>query len=159
MDLNEYASLFLDAFHDGEEAEGGMAHFAALKKLALTGTADSLERLDAFLLRLNKDGYGIELDLDAVPVQNFLYLLAFYLGGVAGDLSEAETTWITYEVLIDANPNLEEQIPCVLGTSVICMVGSSLYFPLSDVMARLIEGDDAPSVPASVQAIVAKDKP
>lgn len=140
MTFTETARQYLEAFAAGETPQGGMAKFDELRNLSLDGTMESLDRLDAFLLELHRQGFADEIDLDAEEHQNFLYFTGFYLGKVAGSQVALEAVWVPWEALMDANPSLKEAIPEVFGTSLLCVLGKSLYIPLSAVMARIYEG-------------------
>lgn len=156
MTFNDIAKHYLDAFEKGEMPQEGMANFERLQKLSLDGSLDSVSRLDAFLLQLKEQGYADEIDLEDVPSQNLLYMVAFYLGRVAGDQSGVEPNWVTWKAVMEANPGLQDDIPEVFGSSVLCLVGNALYIPLSVVMARLFEGTDGESLRTSLDNIVGR---
>jgi hypothetical protein len=153
MTFNDIAKHHLLGFEQGEEPSNGMAHFEKLRKLSLDGSRESLARLDGFLLDLHAAGYADEIDLDDEPSQNFLYFTAFYMGRMAGGIAGVDPHWVTWEALIEANPGLADEIPEVFGSSLLCLLGRSLYIPLSVVMARLFEGPESEPLPASVETI------
>ncbi|MEN9307293.1 MAG: hypothetical protein RL173_1225 [Fibrobacterota bacterium] len=159
MTFNEIAKQYLEAFDKGEVPPNGMAKFDELQKLSLDGSMESLARLDAFLLELHVAGYADEIDLDDEEAQNLLYFAAFYLGKVAGVQTALVPNWVTWEVVMEANPALKDKIPEVFGTSVLCVLGQSLYIPLSAVMGRIYEGNfSEESMTQSVTGIVAAVK-
>jgi len=156
MTFNDIAKQYLEAFEKGEAPPNGMAKFDELQKLSLDGSVESLARLDAFLLELHAAGFADEIDLDDEEAQNFLYFAAFYLGKVAGANSGLVPNWVTWGVVMEANPTLKDEIPEVFGTSVLCVLGQSLYIPLSAVMGRIYEGGSSEeSMTQSVTGIVA----
>jgi len=154
MTFNDIARHYLLGFEQGEAPSNGMDRFEALQKLSLDGSVESLDRLDGFLLELHVSGYAEEIDLDDAPSQNLLYFAAFYMGRIAGRMVEAEPNWVTWGAVVEANPSLQDEIPEVFGSSVLCLLGRSLYIPLSVVMARLFEGPGAEPLRASVETIV-----
>ncbi len=157
MTFTDIARLQWEAYQKGLAPEGGMAKFEELQKLSLDGTLDSLDRLDCLLMELHQKGYAEEMDLDEEEEQNFLYFVAFYLGKVASGELGIEPNWISWEVLMEANPSMKDAIPDVFGTSVLCVLGKTLYIPLSVVMARLYEGEEGESsVRANVEEMVAR---
>lgn len=154
MTFNEIARHTLESFENGEAPSNGMDRFDELRKLSLDGSPESLERLDGFLLDLQAAGYADEIDLDEASSQNLLYFAAFYMGRIAGRKAGLEPNWATWAAVIEANPTLADEIPEVFGSSVLCVLGRSLYIPLSVVMARLFEGADAEPLRSSVEKIV-----
>lgn len=154
MTFNEIARHTLQSFEDGEAPSNGMDRFDDLRKLLLDGSMESLERLDGFLLDLHAAGFADEIDLDEAPSQNLLYFAAFYMGRIAGRMAGVEPNWVTWSAVIEANPPLADEIPEVFGSSILCVLGRSLYIPLSVVMARLFEGAAAEPLRASVETIV-----
>jgi len=156
MTFNDIAKQYLEAFDKGEAPPNGMAHFDRLRKLSLDGSEESLDRLDAFLLELHAARYADEVDLDDEEGQNFFYFVAFYLGKVAAARLDMVPNWVTWEAVMEANPGLEEEIPEVFGSSVLCILGAALYIPLSAVMGRIYEGANGEeSMSQSVTGIVA----
>lgn len=156
MTFSEVARQYLTGFESGEAPQGGMAKFDELRALRLDGSEESLARLDGFLLELHRQGYAEHIDLDDESCQNFLYFVAFYTGRIAGERLKVKQEWVPYKVLVEANPGLEQKLPEVFGTSVLCILGRTLYNPLSTAMARIFEGD-APEtrLTTSVEGITA----
>ncbi|MEQ1517199.1 MAG: hypothetical protein ABL931_12005, partial [Usitatibacteraceae bacterium] len=83
MPLNHIADRYLHAFDKQEEFDGGLSFRKALLQSNLDSSVESLNRVDYLLnqmrtrLHPNPDEF-----LDPQPNQNFLYLLAFYVGTV-----------------------------------------------------------------------------
>lgn len=153
MTFNDIARHTLQSFENGEAPSNGMDRFDDLRKLLLDGSIESLDRLDGFLLELHAAGYADQIDLDEATSQNLLFFAAFYMGRIAGRKAGLEPNWVTWAAVIEANPSLADEIPEVFGSSVLCVLGRSLYIPLSVVMARLFEGTSAESLRASVERI------
>lgn len=151
MTFNDIARHHLDSFGRGEAPEGGLARFDELRALDLDGSLESIDRLDAFLLRLHGEGFADEIDLDEASHQNFLFLIAFALGRAAGERAGREPNWVTWSAVVESNPGLKNEIPEVFGSSVMCLLGNALYMPLSVAMARLYEGPQAEGLRASVE--------
>ncbi len=156
MTFNDIAKHYLQGFKQGEAPQDGMLKFAELRGQDLDGSLDSLDRLDAFLLKLHEEGFADEIDLDDVASQNFLYMIAFYLGRLAGDRAGVEPNWVTWSAVVESNPGLKDGIPEVFGSSVMCVLGNALYIPLSVAMARLFEGIEGEGLRVSVENMVGR---
>ena len=160
MSINHHAHTYLRAFLCGGSFAGGLRFEEELRRLRLDFSQESLERIDA-LLDAQRESLpeGERKFLLAQANQNFLYLLAFYVGETVAHLTDATINWYNHEDLAGHSAGFS-----VLGygfhTSAVCRFNQSdadcsdaNFAPLVSITARLFE-DASRSVAYSAQRIV-----
>jgi hypothetical protein len=160
MSINHHAHTYLRAFLQGGRFAGGLRFEEELRALRLDFTAQSLERIDALLdtLRSAQDESERAFLLPQAN-QNFLYLLAFYVGETVAHLTDATVNWYSHEELAGRSAGFS-----ALGrgfhTSAVCRYNQSgndrsdaNFAPLVSIMTRLFE-DDSRSVAYSAQGVI-----
>lgn len=159
MSMNETAAGYLKAFVGGHEFPGGLSYRAALLQSELDYSAGSLERIDALLDAIREQqrpDYGAFLAVHAN--QNFLYLLAFYVGTVVGRETGGHVEWWDYQEMRTAFPDLAQMFPECFGSSVSCNIlggrKGGFFVPLASIEARLFEDPPSKSVAFSAGAFI-----
>lgn len=96
MPLNDAANTLLRDFQ--ASGKPGIFAFAkALNQLALDYTPESLQRIDRLLMQMHQQpGPGADF-LDAEDRQNFLALLAYYVGTTIARFSLQQVCWLQGE--------------------------------------------------------------
>lgn len=160
MSINHHAHTYLRAFLGGGSFAGGLRFEKELRELRFDFTQQSLERVDTLLDALRHALHGDERKfLLPQANQNFLYLLAFYVGETVAHLSDATINWYSHEELAGRSAGFS-----MLGrgfhTSAVCRYNQSAddcseanFVPLVSIMTRLFD-DDSRSVAYSAQGVV-----
>jgi hypothetical protein len=151
MSMNETASAYLRAFGASHEIPGGLSYRSALLQSELDYSPTSLERIDLLLDAIREQQqpeYGAFLSVHAN--QNFMYLLAFYVGTVVGRATGGHVEWWDYEDMAAAFPEMQQMFPRCFGSSVSCNIlggeKGGFFVPLASIEARLFEHPPTKSV-------------
>lgn len=160
MSINSHAHTYLRAFLGGGEFAGGLSFEPELRALGLDFTPFSLERIDTLLDSLRSLITSTDRDF-LIPQanQNFLYLLAFYVGETVAHLGAATINWYSYDELAGRSAGIS-----MLGrgfhSSAICRFNQSgedsseaNFAPLISIMSRLFDARPR-SVAASAQGVL-----
>ena len=144
MTINGQAAAYLGAFFRGEEFEDGLAYSDELRALALDFSLESLERVDALLDRLRATHAGTEAAfIQSDARQDFLYLLAFYLGETVRRATDARADWYDYEGMVRVSPGFAA-FGRAFHTSAVCVFNGTPegpdFLPLNTILTRLFEG-------------------
>jgi hypothetical protein len=145
MTINAQAAAYLRAFFRGEEFEDGLAYRDELRALDLDFSLDSLVRMDALLDRLRATHGGTEAAFIRENAnQDFLYLLAFYLGETVRRATDARADWYDYAGMVALSPGFAA-VGNVFGASATCVYNGTPegpdFFPLTTITTRLFDGD------------------
>ena len=112
---------YLDRFFSEQSWEDGLAFEDELHECDLDYSLDSLNRIDALIDRIRArfapDPHSFLRD---PKNYNFIILLAFYCGEVAGRARQQATVWYDYSQYIQRNPMLESIYPPVFWNSLVC---------------------------------------
>jgi hypothetical protein len=159
MSMNETAAGYLQAFAAGQDMPGGLSYRSGLLQSELDYSLSSLDRIDALLDAIREQqrpDYGAFLSVHAN--QNFLYLLAFYLGTVVGRETGGHVEWWDYDEMATAFPDLQAMFPRCFGSSVSCNIlggrKGGFFVPLASIEARLFEHPPTKSVAFSAGAFI-----
>ena len=160
MPLNDAANTLLRDFHAGKP--GVFAFAKALNQLALDYTPESLQRIDRLLMQMHQQLKPGADFLDAEDRQNFLALLAYYVGTTIARFSLQQVCWLQGEELSSFFSAEElKGVPSGLPGR-ICGVFfrgdkvQALIFPLSTLLARLFHGDEDSSVAAAAENLLGR---
>lgn len=159
MPLNHIANRYLDAFAKQEEFDGGLSFRTALLQSSLDYSVESLERVDYLLdqIRTRLRPSPQEF-LDPQPNQNFLYLLAFYVGAVAARAAGSSITWLGYDEMLQRMPDNEPFFPRCFATSLTCILSggskNGFFVPLSSITEALFEEYPEKSVAFSAKTFI-----
>jgi hypothetical protein len=145
MPITHIANLYLDAFHRRTEVDGGLSFRHSIEQCDLDYSTDSLKRIDDLL-----DQIRTELTpepnrfLDDQANVNFLYLLAFYVGGVVAKHTGSHIEWYQYDEMLEVMPDNRPFVPRCFGSSVTCIVsggkrGGGFFVPLAAIESRLYD--------------------
>jgi len=152
MPMTPTADKYLQAFRDSEDMPGGLAFKQMLTWIRLDHSLDSLKRIDTLLDQI-RDRYQPEhrAFLSEQANQNFLYLLAFYVGKTVSLRGGSAIEWLAYDELIENEPQLASVWPRQFETSVVCSLtkpagGLKQFLPLVPIVIRLFEGPEEKSV-------------
>jgi hypothetical protein len=143
-DENERCALMLDAFFNDTGIIGGLAFRGQLKLAQLDHSLTSLERLDRLLRSLRaeiKPTY--EEFVNNADTQNFLRLVAFYIGMTTARAGTMAVKWLDFSEAKKDLPELEFQFE----TTSVCLLGGRFYFLLGLVTEILLQPDPQRSVP------------
>lgn len=159
MPLNHIADRYLDAFDKHGEFDGGLSFRTALSQSNLDYSVESLKRVDHLLdqvrTRLRPDPQQF---LDPQPNQNFLYLLAFYVGAVVARATGSSIIWLGYDEMIRRMPDNEPFFPRCFATSISCILSGGtkggFFVPLSSITEMLFDEDPGKSVSFSAGAFI-----
>ena len=159
MPLNHIADRYLHAFAQQEEFDGGLSFRNALLQSKLDYSVESLKRVDHLLnqmrtrLHPNPDEF-----FDPQPNQNFLYLLAFYVGAVVSRTAGSSITWLGYDEMLQRIPDNEPYFPRCFATSITCVLSggtkSGFFVPLSSITEVLFEEHPEKSVAFSAGTFI-----
>ena len=142
------AERFLSAFRSGEEFPDGLSYRRALTQSNLDGSMESLSRIDALLDQVRtRHAPKREEFLQEAANQNFLYLVAFYMGETMARAAGARLLWESYEESIAADPELARTTTKTFQGSVICTFdmpdGTQKFLvPLVAIMMRTFDGTE-----------------
>jgi hypothetical protein len=157
-DMNERAQMYLNAFFTKGEFPGGLSFSTALAQSNLDGTLESLDRIDYLLDQIrNKFKPDIESFLDKPANQNFLYLLAFYIGHVITKVSGGEVKWLSYEDMLKEIPDNGAFFQECFQTSVTCITPAMFFVPLNSITSRLFDEVTTKSVRSSAEMNLGRD--
>lgn len=156
MEMDQRAAYYLRALGDDSEVPGGVAFRTALRQSKLDGSVASLQRVDHLLdqvrLRLKPE---YDAFVEPKANQNFLFMLAFYVGTVVSRHAQLPLRWLDYDALIATFPTAGEAYPRCLATMVTGVLGSNIIFvPLSPILERLFEAEPGQGVSASAQQYI-----
>ncbi len=144
MDENQRCTQMLDAFFNDTEINGGLAFREQLKLQQLDYSLASLERLDQMLRSIRAKLKPTYVDcVNNADTQNFLRLVAFYIGMTVARVGGVSVKWLSFSEANKHIPELEFQFE---ATSV-CMLSGRLYFPLGLVTEILLSPDPQRNVP------------
>ncbi len=135
-DENERCSLMLDAFFNDSGILGGLAFREQLKLAQLDHSLSSLARLDQLLRSIragNKKTY--EEFVNGADTQNFLRLVAFYIGMTTARAGSLAVKWLDFSEAKKDLPELEFQFE----TTSVCLLSGRLYFLLGLVTEILLQ--------------------
>ncbi len=152
MDMNGQAQMYLNAFFMKQEIPGGLSFSTALGQSNLDGTLESLDRVDHLLDQIRikfKPDIGSFLDKQAN--QNFLYLLAFYMGHVITNVTGGTVKWLSYEDMLKEIPDNGAFFSKCFETSVTCITPAMFFVPLYSITSRLFDEVTSKSVRVSAQ--------
>lgn len=160
MSINHHAHTYLRAFLNQGRFAGGLSFAAELDGLALDFSQASLERIDTLLDRLRVRHAPREHQfLLPQANQNFLYLLAFYVGETVAHLTDATINWYAYDELVGHSTGFSA-MGRGFHTSAVCRYNQSAtdrseanFAPLVSIMTRLFD-DTSRSVAFSGQGII-----
>ena len=160
MPITDIANMYLEAFHNGEEPDGGLSFKKALGQSRLDYSKESLSRVDVLLDQIRvriKPEYN-DFIADQANV-NFLYLLAFYIGKVVALETGSKIEWYGYDEMISRIPSNRDFFPNCFGTSVTCILSGGksnggFFVPLAAVETRLYDDEPDKSVAFSAGAFM-----
>ncbi len=159
MSLNHIADRYLQAFDNKEPFDGGLSFPKALQQSNLDYSVESLKRVDHLLTQI-RTRLGPKPDefFDPQPNQNFLYLLAFYVGTVVARAAGSSITWLGYDEMIQSIPDNEPFFPRCFATSITCILSGGtkggFFVPLSSITEVLFEDHPEKSVTFSATAFI-----
>lgn len=155
MQVTQLAERYLAAFSNGSEFPGGLSYRKALLQSQLDYSIDSLKRIDRLLDQI-REQHAPQFDafVQQQANQNFLYVLAFYVGKTIERNSPAAVSWISHQELIAESPDMATVWPYQFESSIICRIkgpvgyagGGGDFLPLSAMVIRLFEGPDEKSI-------------
>jgi len=159
MPLDHIADRYLQAFEKKEEFDGGISFRTALSQSNLDYSVESLKRVDHLLDQLRTRLRPTPQEfLDPQPNQNFLYLLAFYVGAVVARATGSSITWLGYDEMLQRIPDNEPFFPRCFATSLTCIVSggtkNSFFAPLSSITEMLFEEVPGKSVSFSAETFI-----
>lgn len=135
-DENERCAQMLDAFFNDGGIIGGLAYREKLKLAQLDYSLSSLERLDRLLRSIRAETKpAYEEFVNNAGTQNFLRLVAFYIGMTTARAGTVAVKWLDFSEAKKDLPELEFQFE----TTSICLLGGRLYFPLGLVTEILLQ--------------------
>lgn len=160
MSINHHAHTYLRAFLNRGRFAGGLSFAEHLDGLDLDFSQSSLERIDALLDHLRTTRQPQERPfLLPQTNQNFLYLLAFYVGETVAHQTDATINWYAYDELAGCSKGFSS-IGRGFHTSAVCRFNQSgadhseaNFAPLISIMARLFK-DTSRSVAFSAQSVI-----
>ena len=136
VDENQRCAQMLESFFNDSEIEGGLAFRERLKQQQLDHSLASLERLDQLLRSLRSELKPAYTESVNKPdTQNFLRLVAFYIGMTVARAGKLSVKWLTFAEAKKAVPELEFQFE----TTSVCLLAGRFYFPLGLVTEILIQ--------------------
>lgn len=150
--MSAISQQYLAAFRNEEEVPGGLSYRRALGQSNLDGTMESLKRIDALLDQVRTRHAPKHDEFFREPAnQNFMYLLAFYVGETIARAAGAQLKWQAYDELVAADPAIANVWPRAFESSIICTFrkpdGSmKQMLPLVPIVIRTFEGADEKSV-------------
>jgi hypothetical protein len=145
MDENQRCAQMLDAFFNDTEINGGLAFREQLKLAQLDYSLPSLERLDRLLRSIRAKLKPAYTDcVNSADTQNFLRLVAFYVGMTVARVGSVSVKWLGFSDAKRDIPELEFQFE----TTSVCLLGGRIYFPLGLVTEILLLPDPQRSLPA-----------
>jgi hypothetical protein len=159
MPLNHIADRYLQAFDKQEEFDGGIAFRKALMQSNLDYSVESLERVDYLLNQMRTRLHPSPDEFfDPQPNQNFLYLLAFYVGAVVSRATNSSITWLGYDEMLQRIPDNEPFFPRCFATSLSCIFSGGtkggFFVPLSSITEVLFEEQPGKSVAFTARTFI-----
>ncbi|WP_426171422.1 hypothetical protein [Pseudoduganella sp. R-34] len=152
MDMNDQAQMYLNAFFTKAEIPGGLSFSTALGQSNLDGSLESLDRVDHLLDQIRiKFKPDFDSFLDKHANQNFLYLLAFYMGHVITRSTGGAVKWLSYEDMLREIPDNRAMFPECFQTSVTCITPAMFFVPLYSITSRLFDEVTTKSVRMSAE--------
>lgn len=139
-DENGWRALYLERFSSGGKVPGGLPYRAELDAANLDYSLASLDRLDAFLVRLRRDNALGYSEFVQGETGNLALLLGYYLGTTIAQAGQFSMKWLTYA---EYHATLPEPIDERFETGRCCILEGRYYFPLGVVTEILF--DPAPS--------------
>ena len=151
MDENQRCAQLLDSFLNHREIDGGLAFQERLQQQRLDYSLASLERLDQFLRWLRGELKPTYTEFVNKPdTQNFLRLVAFYIGMTVARAGKLSVKWLTFDDAQKGIPELEFQFE----TTSVCLLAGRFYFPLGLVTEILIQPDPQRTVPGWAEEVL-----
>lgn len=141
---HQQVERYLHAF-DTNGAMPPMAYYAEIKALDLNYSAESLARLDEFLVELRDRIKPSYADLVGNPqLQQLVIFLGMYLATTIARVTQQSIKWYDYQ---DAKALLRDpDYPETLGTLMTCMLGKGYHhLPIELICAILYEPDSTES--------------
>jgi hypothetical protein len=133
---NQRCTRMLDSFAADRQIKGGLAFRDELKRQNLDYSLASLERLDQPLRGLRAELQpGYSEYVNQLETQNFLRLVAFYIGMTVARAGTLSVKWLNFAEAKKLNAELEFQFE----TTTVCVLSGRWYFPLGLVTEILIQ--------------------
>ncbi len=159
MNTTQRAARYLAAYRGGQEIPGGLSYPAALAKIQLDGSMESLRRIDYLLDQIReKQQPLLPAFLQKQANQTFLYLLAFYAGDTVGAQAKAPVAWHEWDEMAAQDAGFAAAWPRSFESSVACTLAlpgatPRRWLPLVAIAGRMAGTPGAPSVHASASGL------
>lgn len=157
MPITQSATMYVQAFFNRQQIEGGLAFRDALSNNRLDFTIESLDRIDFLLRWICKNAKPTEDQfLRSQENQNFLYFVAFYVGQVIARNSRARVDWYSFPEWVALNPH-DKILGPAFYSSAICVFNQTspgrgtMFIPLYSITEQLFEEHSTKSVAFSAQ--------
>jgi hypothetical protein len=135
-DENQRCETMLDAFFADRDIKGGLKFREQLKLIEPDYSAPSLERLDQLLRSMRASlAPRYEEFVNNPDTQNFLRLLAFYIGMTVARTGNMSVKWLDFQQAREGIPDLE----FAFETTSVCVLNGRVYLPLGLVTEILLQ--------------------
>ncbi|WP_417070998.1 hypothetical protein [Niveibacterium terrae] len=135
-DENQRCETMLEAFFADRDIKGGLKFREQLKLIQPDYSAPSLERLDQLLRSIRaRLAPQYEEFVNNADTQNFLRLVAFYIGMTVARTGNMSVKWLDFQQAREGIPDLE----FAFETTSVCVLNGRVYLPLGLVTEILLQ--------------------
>ena len=145
--INQLARSYVHGFLGSAKFADGSAFESDLRVLRLDFSLGSVDRIDALIDRLRQDERPDEAQfMPVVANQNFVYLLAYYLGETIARQTDATINWYSVEAAVEQSEDIRTLRPAFYASAVCRFDCSSRgcaveLQPLETFVTRLFDGE------------------